>query len=132
MPKDIATEFEYSPSKFNVGMLQSGIFKIILPGISSVDSAASESSTEDTGSASSGLDFYVQKELLASLSEELRKHVHNNMKEGQTGEMVLKEVDKVTLEHFLQWAYTQDYTMYVQNIFPPSTSLKSLIAVLLT
>ncbi|KAF8463277.1 hypothetical protein BDZ91DRAFT_731906 [Kalaharituber pfeilii] len=58
-----------------------------------------------------GLVFYIHKALLASLSPELRRHTDNDMKEGLKGEMVLRGVDLTTMQMFLQWAYTKDYTV---------------------
>ncbi|KAF8466862.1 hypothetical protein BDZ91DRAFT_724192 [Kalaharituber pfeilii] len=84
-------------------MLQSEMFKIILPDAATSDVPHSPSNP--------GLVFYAQKELLASLSPELRNHIQNEMREGLKGEMVVADVDKVTLERFLQWAYTRDYTV---------------------
>lgn len=55
--------------------------------------------------------FYIHKALLASLSPELRKHTDNQMKEGLRGEMVLGEVDRPTMQRFLQWAYRGEYTV---------------------
>ncbi|KAF8470736.1 hypothetical protein BDZ91DRAFT_718876 [Kalaharituber pfeilii] len=54
--------------------------------------------------------FYIHRDLLASLSPELRKHIDNEMKEGLSGEMLLHDVDKDTLRRFLQWAYVKEYT----------------------
>ena len=56
--------------------------------------------------------FYIHKALLASLSPELKKHTDNQMKEGLAGEMVLEEVDRKTMQRFLQWAYRGEYTVY--------------------
>ncbi|KAF8452954.1 hypothetical protein BDZ91DRAFT_853279 [Kalaharituber pfeilii] len=55
-------------------------------------------------------EFYVHRDLLASLSPELDKHVNNNMKEGLEGVMELSDVDDPTMKAFLVWAYTKDYT----------------------
>lgn len=58
--------------------------------------------------------FYIHKALLASLSPELRRHTDNQMREGLRGEMLLGEVDRQTMQRFLQWAYRGEYTVYVQ------------------
>jgi len=55
--------------------------------------------------------YYVHKALLASLSPELEKHANNDMKEGVEGVMTLHEVHCPTLRRFLEWAYTQNYSM---------------------
>ncbi|KAF8461599.1 hypothetical protein BDZ91DRAFT_736589 [Kalaharituber pfeilii] len=83
---------------FNFDILESQFFKLTL------------GDEQQTGQNNSRTVYYVQRELLASLSPELRKHIDNEMKEGLTGEMVLHEVDKDTLRHFLQWAYVKEYT----------------------
>ena len=53
--------------------------------------------------------FFVHKELLASLSPELEKHVKNDMKEGREGQMQLGEVEAETMRAFLGWVYRGDY-----------------------
>ena len=53
--------------------------------------------------------FFVHKELLASLSPELKKHVKNDMREGIEGQMHLGEVEIGTMKAFLCWAYRGDY-----------------------
>ena len=53
--------------------------------------------------------FFVHKELLASLSPELKKHVKNDMREGTEQEMHLGEVEVGTMKAFLCWAYKGDY-----------------------
>ena len=60
--------------------------------------------------------FYIHKALLASLSPELRKHTDNQMREGLRGEMLLGEVDRQTMQRFLQWAYRGEYTVYVWSL----------------
>ncbi|KAF8461623.1 hypothetical protein BDZ91DRAFT_784815 [Kalaharituber pfeilii] len=82
---------------FNFDILESQFFKITLGDEKQV--AGNDSATT----------FFVQRELLASLSPELRKHIENEMKEGLNGEMVLYDVDKDTVQRFLQWAYLRDY-----------------------
>ena len=57
--------------------------------------------------------FFVHKELLASLSPELEKHVKNDMREGREGEMQLGEVEEGTIKAFLYWVYKDDYYSYV-------------------
>jgi len=71
--------------------------------------------------------FYIHKALLASLSPELKKHSDNQMKEGLAGEMVLEEVDRKTMQRFLQWAYRGEYTVTLPPHSPPTTSLLSHI-----
>ncbi|KAF8454821.1 hypothetical protein BDZ91DRAFT_747151 [Kalaharituber pfeilii] len=73
-------------ASLNRNVLQSPLFKIIL----------------DDGSA-----YYIHKELLAGLSPKWRQHTDNQM----TGEMLLREVDTVTLQKFLQWAYLKEHTI---------------------
>ena len=53
--------------------------------------------------------FFVHKELLASLSPELEKHVKNDMREGREGQMQLSEVEKGTMKAFLCWVYRHEY-----------------------
>ncbi|KAF8455613.1 hypothetical protein BDZ91DRAFT_746404 [Kalaharituber pfeilii] len=86
----------------DLSVLQSPLFKIIL----------------DDGSA-----CYVHKELLARLSPEWRQHTDNQMKEGLKGEMLLREVDQVTLQKFLQWAYLKEYTISSEFNDPGSALL---------
>ena len=59
--------------------------------------------------------FFVHKELLASLSPELKKHVKNNMREGIEGQMHLGEVEIGTMKAFLCWAYRSDYQTQVNS-----------------
>ena len=84
-------------------------------------SSSSSSSSSSLSKDMKGLDllanmgpsvFYIHKALLASLSPELKKHTDNQMKEGLAGEMVLEEVDRKTMQRFLQWAYRGEYTVY--------------------
>ncbi|RPB26611.1 hypothetical protein L211DRAFT_835409 [Terfezia boudieri ATCC MYA-4762] len=67
--------------------------------------------------------FYIHKALLASLSPELRKHTDNQMREGLRGEMLLGEVDRQTMQRFLQWAYRGEYTVTTPPNSPPTTDL---------
>ncbi|KAF8466993.1 hypothetical protein BDZ91DRAFT_696403 [Kalaharituber pfeilii] len=92
---EIATEF-------NFDILESEFFKITL--------------VEDQKAPGTRSVFYAHKELLASLSPELRRHIHNEMKEGLSGEMVLHDVDKDTVQCFLQWAYIKEYTVDCQEM----------------
>ncbi|KAF8461631.1 hypothetical protein BDZ91DRAFT_797921 [Kalaharituber pfeilii] len=90
---------------FNFDILESPFFKIMLGDEKQV--VGNDSMTT----------FFVQRELLASLSPELRKHIENEMKEGLNGEMVLYDVDKDTMQRFLQWAYLKDYkTLQTQAV----------------
>ncbi|KAF8476804.1 hypothetical protein BDZ91DRAFT_708100, partial [Kalaharituber pfeilii] len=95
-----ATAAAYAGAPFNLSVLQSPLFKITL----------------DDGSA-----YYIHKELLASLSAEWRQHTDNEMKEGLTGEMLLREVDNTTLQRFLQWVYFREYT--IDELKDPGSAL---------
>ncbi|KAF8466856.1 hypothetical protein BDZ91DRAFT_724177 [Kalaharituber pfeilii] len=77
-------------ASLNVLMFKSPVVKIIL----------------DDGAA-----YYVHKESLVSLSLEWQRHVDNSMKEGLTGEMLLREVDEGTFQSFLKWTYVHEYAM---------------------
>ncbi|KAF8471102.1 hypothetical protein BDZ91DRAFT_791306 [Kalaharituber pfeilii] len=94
------TAAAYAGAPFNLSVLQSPLFKITL----------------DDGSA-----YYIHKELLASLSAEWRQHTDNEMKEGLTGEMLLREVDNTTLQRFLQWVYFREYT--IDELKDPGSAL---------
>ncbi|KAF8461193.1 hypothetical protein BDZ91DRAFT_737403 [Kalaharituber pfeilii] len=83
---------------FNLDILNSPLFKLTL------------ADEQQTGCNDIENTFYIQRELLASLSPELRKHIDNEMKEGIKGEMALHDVDRDTLQRFLQWAYVKEYT----------------------
>lgn len=72
---------------------------------------ATLTSSDDVKDKSDATEYLVHRSLLASISPELKKHITNEMKEGQEGRMVLHEVDEVTLERFLQWAYQGHYTV---------------------
>ncbi|KAI5811783.1 hypothetical protein DFH27DRAFT_535038 [Peziza echinospora] len=66
--------------------------------------------------------FYIHKKLLASLSPEWEKHVKNEMREGIEGSMMLHDVDSPTVRRFLQWAYTQEYS--IPDGLPKGASLQ--------
>ena len=51
----------------------------------------------------------IHKNLLASISPELDKHVNNDMKEGIEGIINLPDEDEEVLTLFTEWAYTGDY-----------------------
>ena len=51
----------------------------------------------------------IHKNLLASISPELDKHVNNDMKEGIEGIINLPEEGEEVITLFTQWAYTGDY-----------------------
>ena len=51
----------------------------------------------------------IHKNLLASISLELDKHVNNDMKEGIEGIINLPDEEEEVLTLFTQWAYTGDY-----------------------
>ncbi|KAI5811778.1 hypothetical protein DFH27DRAFT_535021 [Peziza echinospora] len=70
-------------------------------------------STGAEASSAAAPAMYVHRELLASLSPELERHTVSGMKEG--GGMVMHGVDLPTLRRFLQWAYTQEYSMSVSS-----------------
>ncbi|KAF8472887.1 hypothetical protein BDZ91DRAFT_790756 [Kalaharituber pfeilii] len=53
--------------------------------------------------------FQVHRALLASLSTEFANHVNNDMKEGKEGEMLLHDVNYITMQMFLQWVYSRKY-----------------------
>ena len=55
--------------------------------------------------------FYAHKELLMSLSLELRNHIENDMREGREGAMEISGIDEPTMKNFLGWAYCGDYIM---------------------
>ena len=57
-------------------------------------------------------EYHVHQEII-SVSEELERHVNNQMREGQERRMVLHEVDSTTFGRFLEWAYTGKYDMSV-------------------
>ncbi|KAF8461619.1 hypothetical protein BDZ91DRAFT_736678 [Kalaharituber pfeilii] len=82
---------------FNFDILKSQFFKLTL------------GDEKQVGGSDGATTLFVHRELLASLSPELRKHIDNEMKEGLNGEMVLYDVDEVTVQCFLQWAYVRDY-----------------------
>jgi len=52
----------------------------------------------------------IHKNLLASISPELDKHVNNNMKEGIEGIIHLPDEGEELLTLFTEWAYTGEYT----------------------
>lgn len=87
--------------------LRGDVFKIVLK------DAALESLTESTSTTikydSKCAEYFIHKALLSSLSTELDKHVNNDMKEGRENVIELSEVDRPTLEAFLEWAYFKDY-----------------------
>ncbi|KAF8464861.1 hypothetical protein BDZ91DRAFT_783466 [Kalaharituber pfeilii] len=96
---------------FDYSILRSELFQILLKS----DDAVSQSEGSEVLAANScrtsdsGGPFYVHRSLLASMSPELDKHVHNEMKEGKTGIIVFKEVDSITMERVLEWGYTKKY-----------------------
>ena len=51
----------------------------------------------------------IHKNLLASISPELNKHVNNDMREGIEGKIRLPEEGEKALTLFIEWAYTGDY-----------------------
>lgn len=92
-----------STSSEQLDFLRSDFFKLILKH----PHGPQAESTEAPGGA--GCAFFVHKELLASLSPELEKHVKNDMREGREGQMELSEVEEGTMKAFLCWVYKDDY-----------------------
>ena len=60
---------------------------------------------------SDGKRMEIHRNLLASISPELNKHVNNDMKEGIEGIIRLPEEEEETLILFSEWAYTGTYTI---------------------
>lgn len=54
--------------------------------------------------------FMVHKALLESVSEEMKRHINNSMKEGLSNRMILHDVTVDTFTRFLQWAYSNNYS----------------------
>lgn len=75
--------------KFNTWALKSPVMKLILPDLTTADAPTT---------------YYVHKEVLRSVSLEMMKHIDNQMREGLSGEMVLREVQEETCQAFLEWA----------------------------
>ncbi|KAI5811776.1 hypothetical protein DFH27DRAFT_605889 [Peziza echinospora] len=104
------------PSRDILHHLESPIFKIVVIEEAANDSSLHERDISPTGGQpDKALDtpkkktYHVHKTLLAELSPELNNHAYNVMKEGKSNTMVVHEVDHLTMELFLQWAYRQDY-----------------------
>ena len=57
-------------------------------------------------------EYHVHQGII-TVSEELERHLNNQMREGQERKMVLHEVDSTTFERFLQWAYSGDCKLSV-------------------
>ncbi|KAF8458770.1 hypothetical protein BDZ91DRAFT_852060 [Kalaharituber pfeilii] len=75
------------------------------------DSQANTTEQSHSNQTTQNSTFYIHKDLLTSISPELRKHIDNEMKEGLRGEITLAEVERQTMQHFLLWAYRGDYTI---------------------
>ena len=88
--------------------LHSDVFKIVLKDATQDSPSLTDDTLQKSGSAGCP-EYFIHKTLLSSLSAELDKHVNNDMKEGRENLIELGEVDKPTLEAFLEWAYFQDY-----------------------
>ncbi|KAF8460196.1 hypothetical protein BDZ91DRAFT_430478 [Kalaharituber pfeilii] len=96
-------------------LLRSPFFKIILKPHCTAETQ--DTHPEEVGQATlkvsesptPATEFFIHKALLASLSNELDKHVNNDMREGQESTIELTDVDEETLKGFLLWAYTRDY-----------------------
>jgi len=56
-----------------------------------------------------GKKMEIHKNLLASISPELNKHVNNDMREGIEGKIHLPEDREEALTLFIEWAYSGDY-----------------------
>jgi len=56
-----------------------------------------------------GKKMEIHKNLLASISPELNKHVNNDMREGIEGKIHLPEEGEEALTLFIEWAYSGDY-----------------------
>ena len=56
-----------------------------------------------------GKKMEIHKNLLASISPELNKHVNNDMREGIEGIIHLPDEEEEALTLFTEWAYTGDY-----------------------
>ncbi|KAF8459862.1 hypothetical protein BDZ91DRAFT_457769 [Kalaharituber pfeilii] len=121
-PLPIQQQASCSMGGFNPVILESGLFKVIVPDTNEDAGATSDASCAtgvDSGCSKVSIQkthasiFYVHKLVLASASPELLKHVHNEMREGLEGEMILRDVDKETVQTFLSWAYVGAYS------FPP-------------
>ncbi|KAF8416417.1 hypothetical protein EV426DRAFT_626891 [Tirmania nivea] len=109
-----------SKDDFDFSIFQGGSFTILLadPNGGSKDNAAVKSPNLPEPGPSSITpttkplpEYLVHRALLASVSPELGKHTNNDMKEGQEGRMVLREVSETTMERFLQWVYKGHYTL---------------------
>jgi len=61
----------------------------------------------------------MHKNLLASISPELNKHVNNHMREGIEGEIHLPEEEEEALTLFIEWAYSGNYDH--KKVTPEST-----------
>ncbi|KAF8452946.1 hypothetical protein BDZ91DRAFT_802508 [Kalaharituber pfeilii] len=98
-------------------LLRSTVFKIVLKNPKTVPSsdnggiaADAATSRERVQVESSSPEFYIHKALIQSLSPELSKHADNDMREGREGTMELSDVDDDTMQAFMEWAYTKEYT----------------------
>ncbi|KAI5779196.1 hypothetical protein DFH27DRAFT_587337 [Peziza echinospora] len=111
--------------------LGSKLFEIVLadPGNdegsnSDFESAPVKKTEQLNGEVDNGTSLYIHKKLFASLSPELSKHAYNEMKEGTTDMMVLKEVDKASMVRLIEWAYTGLYEGSVESSEALITHLK--------
>ncbi|CUS14355.1 unnamed protein product [Tuber aestivum] len=53
--------------------------------------------------------FHVHKDLLAGLSDEMRNHVYNDMREGKVNVMDMGHVSPDTMQRFMEFCYSGDY-----------------------
>jgi hypothetical protein len=76
--------------------------------------------------------FSIHKDLLAGVSEEMQRHVCNDMKEGLEGRVEMKEVSEETMTYFIEFCYYGNYTpcqtwdCYVNRTEDPVASLDYL------
>ena len=68
------------------------------------------------GDSTASTIYYVHKEILGAVSLEMMNHIDNTMREGLSGELVLREVQEETIEPFLEWAHSKTYTVYVPRL----------------
>ncbi|KAI5811782.1 hypothetical protein DFH27DRAFT_597484 [Peziza echinospora] len=94
----MAQSFQDSPPN-----IKSPFFKIV------VVEGGDEGQADTKGAAENVL--YIHKAVLAGLSPELEKHVNNDMKEGRNNTLVVREVDYSVMQMFVEFAYTQSYTL---------------------
>ncbi|KAF8455599.1 hypothetical protein BDZ91DRAFT_852753 [Kalaharituber pfeilii] len=97
------------------------LFKIMIPGEPNTHNTATDQ-VPTTLDAATYTYHYIHKAILSTLSRELDSHVNNEMREGTESTMILRDVDRMTLDRFLEWAYTRLYTTPAQQYLPAVTS----------